>query len=467
MEDTHAIEMVLDSKKHPNTSFFGIYDGHAGTAASEFCSAHMHQWVAAFADPYDHKQLTDAVLKVDNEFLQQKDEASRAHGSTSVFALVKPKESKKGEEKSKEWIVTVANVGDSRALLIRQDGSFVPLTEDHKPDLPKERERIEAAGGSVSMNRVDGQLAMSRAIGDWTYKNNASKSAEEQKVIAVPEIRNITCEAGDMLLIACDGIFEQMSNEDACTLVHTAYRDQGDKKDPALVAAALLDASLRKGSKDNHSAMIIVFEDGSKYSQPDEFVAGPFNPYANDRQFREAYIKDAQRFGIDHERLMEMAAKAEKDLNITAPPYSGAGGAGSSSASGEDEDEDQANPAAIRITQEQLMTLTQLPEMQKLLFLKALIQSQMPGATGAEETEGSEESGEEEPADTEEATSTKSGSHEGRGGSAAADKSDSKASETGASSSAKDKESASSPPAEGASKSKNKKKKNKRKNKKK
>jgi len=250
------------------------------------------------------------------------------------------------------------------------------------------------------MNRVDGQLAMSRAIGDWTYKNNTTRAPEEQKVIAVPEIRTITAESNDLLLIACDGIFEQMTNEEAAALVYKAYQEQpAEKKDPAIIAAQLLDTSLRKGSKDNHSAMIIAFEDGSKFDSPDEFLAGPFNPYANDRQFRDAYIKDAQRFGIDQDKLMELAAEAEKGLNLQSPPFGGspAGALNVNRTGGEEEEEDQGgNPAAIRITQEQLMTLTQLPEMQKLLFLKALIQSQV-SITGEETTE-SEDALDEEPA---------------------------------------------------------------------
>ncbi len=63
--------------------------------------------------------------------------------------------------------LVVGNIGDSRAVLIRKSGECIALTEDHKPNATAEAERIRAAGGFVSSNRVDGQLAMSRAIGDW------------------------------------------------------------------------------------------------------------------------------------------------------------------------------------------------------------------------------------------------------------------------------------------------------------
>jgi serine/threonine protein phosphatase PrpC len=93
--------------------------------------------------------------------------------------------------------------------------------EDHKPNAPAEAERIRAAGGFVSANRVDGQLAMSRAIGDWSYKGDTNLHVTKQKVIAVPEITVQTAEEGDSLLVCCDGIVEQMKNEDAAQFIHS------------------------------------------------------------------------------------------------------------------------------------------------------------------------------------------------------------------------------------------------------
>jgi serine/threonine protein phosphatase PrpC len=60
----------------------------------------------------------------------------------------------------------VANIGDSRAVLSRSDAA-VPLSTDHKPDLPSERNRIEKAGGYVKEGRVNGSLGLSRSFGDF------------------------------------------------------------------------------------------------------------------------------------------------------------------------------------------------------------------------------------------------------------------------------------------------------------
>jgi protein phosphatase 2C family protein 2/3 len=73
------------------------------------------------------------------------------------------------------------NVGDSRAIA-SVNGTVVALSEDHKPNNENEVKRIVAAGGWVQLNRVNGNLALSRALGDFIFKRNDSKKAEEQIV---------------------------------------------------------------------------------------------------------------------------------------------------------------------------------------------------------------------------------------------------------------------------------------------
>ena len=61
--------------------------------------------------------------------------------------------------------IYIANSGDSRAVA-SINGKCVPLSFDHKPEDPNETNRIEAAGGKVSWGRVNGNLNLSRALGD-------------------------------------------------------------------------------------------------------------------------------------------------------------------------------------------------------------------------------------------------------------------------------------------------------------
>lgn len=88
------------------------------------------------------------------------------------------------------------------------------LSYDHKPNNEKELKRICDGGGFVEYNRVNGNLALSRALGDFVFKRNADKIPEEQIVTAYPDIeeRDIT-EDWEFAVLACDGIWDVMQNE--------------------------------------------------------------------------------------------------------------------------------------------------------------------------------------------------------------------------------------------------------------
>lgn len=312
MEDMHSMRVSLSSK-HPDLGFFAVFDGHAGDKAAIFLEQRLHEVVGQLEDPLDAKQLSDAMLRTDAEFLKREDE--RQHGSAAVMAVVR---TPAPDAKDKKWEVSVANIGDSRVLLLRSDGSFVALTSDHKPELDAEKARINAAGGFVQQNRVDGQLAMSRAFGDWPYKDQPKLKPEEQKVIALPDVTTEVGREGDALLICCDGIYEQLSNEAVAAFVHETLKAHPD--DPALVCSKLVIHSLEKGSKDNHSAMLVQLRSGEGYERKDEFIAGPFRPFQNDKKFVEAYFADAEKHGYRGPELIKMAIKAEENMpNIKEP----------------------------------------------------------------------------------------------------------------------------------------------------
>jgi len=120
--------------------------------------------------------------------------------------------------------VMAANIGDSRAMLVRK-GKCLPLSEDHKPEDPIERKRIEAAGGQVvrvgPCHRVDGNLNLSRALGDFHLKGNDSVPACEQKVSAYPDNTRASFSGGEdeVLVICCDGLFEKCSNQEVALIV--------------------------------------------------------------------------------------------------------------------------------------------------------------------------------------------------------------------------------------------------------
>ena len=136
-------------------------------------------------------------------------------GCTAVSVLITPDQ------------FVVANAGDSRAVLCR-GGNVIALSEDHKPNDPRERERIEKAGGTVEESqggarthyRVNGNLNLSRAIGDLEYKKNPNLRPEEQIITSTPDVLVIDRTPDDMFLaICCDGVFDVMTNEDLVSFI--------------------------------------------------------------------------------------------------------------------------------------------------------------------------------------------------------------------------------------------------------
>lgn len=69
-----------------------------------------------------------------------------------------------------------------------------------------EKNRITAAGGFVDFGRVNGNLALSRAIGDFEFKKSAELPPEQQIVTAFPDVEeHELTEEDEFLVLACDG----------------------------------------------------------------------------------------------------------------------------------------------------------------------------------------------------------------------------------------------------------------------
>lgn len=69
-----------------------------------------------------------------------------------------------------------------------------------------EKNRITAAGGFVDFGRVNGNLALSRAIGDFEFKKSAELPPEQQIVTAFPDVEeHELTDEDEFLVLACDG----------------------------------------------------------------------------------------------------------------------------------------------------------------------------------------------------------------------------------------------------------------------
>jgi len=150
MEDAHTALLALPGD--PSTAFFGVFDGHGGSAVAQHAARHLHRAVMArqeYAKGDMRAALTQGYLDLDQAMQQDERLRDDMSGSTAVCCLLR------------DGAVYCANAGDSRAVA-SVAGRSVELSTDHKPSLPGERARIEAAGGWVDLNRVNGNLALSR-----------------------------------------------------------------------------------------------------------------------------------------------------------------------------------------------------------------------------------------------------------------------------------------------------------------
>jgi len=193
-------------------------------------------------------------------------------GSTCVCSIITPSH------------ILCANVGDSRCVLgtgAKKSGvithTYVSLSEDHKPSLPEETTRINNAGLFVLDDRVKGELAMSRALGDFQYKTNPLLSEAQQAVTCYPDIavQRRNADLDNVLILACDGVWDVMTNEEGVSYLQDVVMK--NKKTHALThvscdeaAHSLISLSLNLGSMDNISAIVINFHPKVREEEEEE-----------------------------------------------------------------------------------------------------------------------------------------------------------------------------------------------------
>ncbi|XP_008808224.2 probable protein phosphatase 2C 6 [Phoenix dactylifera] len=282
--------------------FFGVYDGHGGSQVANYCRDRVHlalveelrnvaeglggvsgdawkkQWERAFVECF--QKVDDEVGgKVSRGNVGAAADASAEGGDLRLGA---PSEPVAPETAGSTAVVAViysshiivANCGDSRAVLCRGKRPL-PLSVDHKPNREDEYARIEAEGGKVIQwngYRVFGVLAMSRSIGDRYLK---PWIIPEPEVTIVPRTKEDDC-----LVLASDGLWDVMSNEEVCDVarrrilswhkkhgVTASPTQRGEEADPAAQAAAdcLSKHALRKGSKDNITIIVVDLKSQRKF----------------------------------------------------------------------------------------------------------------------------------------------------------------------------------------------------------
>jgi serine/threonine protein phosphatase PrpC len=197
-----------------------VFDGHGGSAASQFCSDWLSSYIRKKNEYYPENMalaVKSAFTRIDRDFIS----SGLLDGTTACAVTIAGKR------------VTCCNSGDSRAIIVKRDGSVVPLSDDHKPDRNDETKRINELGGRViywGRWRVEGVLAVSRSIGDAKLKPYVTAEPDIVEYdlgemttkhfsylltfnLSIPHHPSSLDDDDMFLVVASDGVWDTMSND--------------------------------------------------------------------------------------------------------------------------------------------------------------------------------------------------------------------------------------------------------------
>ena len=306
------------TKKYwPKISYFGIYDGHGGSKCADFLRDSLHKII--FSNEYfpenPEKAIKNAFLKAENEFLstiavdKKTGTILDRSGSCAILVIII------------DNIIYVVNVGDSRGIMSIKGGEeYKMITSDHKPSNEDEKKRIIKSGGEVyqtqtplnninnpgfespnqkeeiktdfnndnnntnkdnkdSQNKVQinqiligpyrvlpGRLSVSRTIGDAEAKL-IQYGGNPQVIIPIPDVfvYDLQKEDIDFIILGCDGIYDQLSNEEILDSGWTIFLNEEIGKDIndkcGILVDFILKASMARKSFDNVTCVVIALKD--------------------------------------------------------------------------------------------------------------------------------------------------------------------------------------------------------------
>lgn len=248
-EDAHSI--VPNGKKKDKTkscvNFFGIYDGHGGKSVSEYLSKSLPN---KFLDKKVKYPLNKSTVNRICDEIQEELKKTRCayYSGSTCLALVHFK-------KYSNVYLNIINVGDSRAVVC-ENSKAIPLTVDHKPGFPMEKKRIYELGGKIVKDGKDFRvkdLSVSRAFGDLDAQPFVSHRGELFKYKLNKKTK--------FIIMACDGLWDVMSNQEAVNFVlEHAYDEKFEKITcEKNISKLLANYGLERGSTDNISVIIIFF----------------------------------------------------------------------------------------------------------------------------------------------------------------------------------------------------------------
>lgn len=228
-QDTVAI--IKNFGGDPSRAYFAVFDGHGGQTSSEYAASYLHVLLeeALQKMPHAPNEAMQMAFRSMHEEIARKEFDD---GCAALVVLVTP---------DRIWL---ANSGDSRAIMCRKNRA-VQISRDHKSDSLDEKRRITDLHGFVTEDRrVNGILALSRALGDVSV---------QPYVTYRPDVLELdVSDAIEHLILACDGLWDVVSNDQVIEVVKGAASAHE-------AAVKLRDMAYQLGSTDNISVIVVSF----------------------------------------------------------------------------------------------------------------------------------------------------------------------------------------------------------------
>ena len=219
MEDTYVVFESNDIK------VYGVFDGHGGDEVSTFLSQNFVKYLIKHINNSNFRDIDNMKDKIEKCFIEIDDELNKLNyesGSTAIICLM-----------IKDYVYMI-NLGDSRGILFsynknekgKKHGKMIVsnnnITIDHKPDDINEFNYIKQCNGRVEYDneddsyRVNGDLAMSRAFGDFELKYDQNESnIFKGPVSCRPDIicHKLNKNKIYSIILASDGLWDIITNK--------------------------------------------------------------------------------------------------------------------------------------------------------------------------------------------------------------------------------------------------------------
>ena len=234
-------EDTYDTLTTGGNQYAAVYDGHGGNFVSKYLKNHFLPELAKISGvPSEVQNIVDDMQQ---DFHKTSYEKTKQCGSTLLACHVH----------KEEGFIRTINIGDCRALLSRNDGSIVQLSEDHKPSPEVKKEAIRFRRTKCGGARFDREdrvwrtadgFSVSRALGD--LQSPCLSQRVDVSTVRFPEDARF-------VILGCDGIWDVLNNKQACEVASDAF---SNGKNPAKAVCQL---AYDKHSMDNLTAVVIAF----------------------------------------------------------------------------------------------------------------------------------------------------------------------------------------------------------------